>query len=156
MKVALTVAFLVVLPYVLYQVWAFVAPGLYAHEKKLAMPLLAASVILFFIGMAFAYFAFFPDGVRFHGEFCARGRGMDDQISRSTSPSSSPCSWPLASPSEVPVIVIVLVKIRVVNVAKHCASGGLMSLSEPLWWPRYLRHPDVISQFIDAVPLGLP
>jgi sec-independent protein translocase protein TatC len=60
MKVSLMTAFLVVLPYVLYQVWAFVAPGLYAHEKKLAMPLLAASVVLFFIGMAFAYFAFFP------------------------------------------------------------------------------------------------
>jgi sec-independent protein translocase protein TatC len=60
MKVALAVAFLIALPYVLYQVWAFVAPGLYAHEKKLAIPLMVASILLFFIGMAFAYFAFFP------------------------------------------------------------------------------------------------
>ena len=60
MKVALMVAFLVALPYVLYQVWAFVAPGLYAHEKRLALPLVAASVMLFFVGMAFAYFLVFP------------------------------------------------------------------------------------------------
>jgi sec-independent protein translocase protein TatC len=56
MKVALMVAFLIALPYVLYQIWAFVAPGLYAHEKRLALPLVAASVFLFFVGMAFAYF----------------------------------------------------------------------------------------------------
>ena len=60
MKVALMVAFLIALPYVLYQVWAFVAPGLYAHEKRLALPLVAASVVLFFVGMAFAYFLVFP------------------------------------------------------------------------------------------------
>jgi sec-independent protein translocase protein TatC len=60
MKVALMVAFLIALPYVLYQVWAFVAPGLYAHEKRLALPLVTASVLLFFVGMAFAYFLVFP------------------------------------------------------------------------------------------------
>jgi sec-independent protein translocase protein TatC len=54
MKVAFLVAFLIALPYVLYQVWAFVAPGLYAHEKKLVLPLVVASSVLFFIGMAFA------------------------------------------------------------------------------------------------------
>jgi sec-independent protein translocase protein TatC len=60
MKVALMVAFLIALPYVLYQVWAFIAPGLYAHEKKLACRWSAASVFLFFVGMAFAYFLVFP------------------------------------------------------------------------------------------------
>ena len=60
MKVALMVAFLIALPYVLYQVWAFIAPGLYAHEKKLALPMVGASVLLFFIGMSFAYFLVFP------------------------------------------------------------------------------------------------
>ena len=58
MKVALMVAFLVALPYVLYQVWAFVAPGLYAHEKRLALPLVAASVLLFFVGMPLPIFSF--------------------------------------------------------------------------------------------------
>ena len=73
MKVALAVAFLTVLPYVLYQIWSFVAPGLYAHEKKLAVPLMIASVLLFFIGMAFAYFAFFPMVFGFMAKFAPDG-----------------------------------------------------------------------------------
>ncbi|MFZ2628639.1 MAG: twin-arginine translocase subunit TatC, partial [Rugosibacter sp.] len=73
MKVALTVSFLVILPYVLYQIWAFVAPGLYAHEKRFAVPMLIASVLLFFIGMAFAYFAFFPMVFGFMARFAPVG-----------------------------------------------------------------------------------
>ncbi|KQT36841.1 twin-arginine translocase subunit TatC [Methylophilus sp. Leaf414] len=60
MKVTMLAAFLVALPWILYQCWAFVAPGLYAHEKRMMLPLLVASLFLFFIGMAFAYFAVFP------------------------------------------------------------------------------------------------
>lgn len=60
MKVTMLAAFLLSLPWMLYQCWAFVAPGLYAHEKRMLLPLLVASLILFFIGMAFAYFAVFP------------------------------------------------------------------------------------------------
>ncbi|EIJ34902.1 twin-arginine translocase subunit TatC [Thiothrix nivea] len=59
-KLALMVAFVLALPYVLYQVWGFVAPGLYQHEKKLVTPLLLSSVVLFYLGMAFAYFAVLP------------------------------------------------------------------------------------------------
>src|SRR5688572_28860282 len=59
-KVTMMVAFLIALPYVLYQIWAFVAPGLYAHEKKLVSPLVVASTVLFLCGMAFAYFLVFP------------------------------------------------------------------------------------------------
>src|SRR5574343_215705 len=60
MKLTLMVAFLIALPYVLFQAWAFVAPGLYSHEKRLVLPLVFASVLLFFSGMAFAYFLVFP------------------------------------------------------------------------------------------------
>jgi sec-independent protein translocase protein TatC len=59
-KVTLMVAFLITLPYVLYQVWAFVAPGLYRHEKQRVLPLVIVSVLLFFAGMALAYFLVFP------------------------------------------------------------------------------------------------
>lgn len=59
-KLALVVALFVAMPYVLYQFWAFVAPGLYTHEKRLAVPLLASSIVLFYLGMAFAYFVVFP------------------------------------------------------------------------------------------------
>lgn len=60
MKVTMLAAFLLALPWILYQCWAFIAPGLYSHEKRLVAPLLVASLVLFFIGMAFAYFAVFP------------------------------------------------------------------------------------------------
>jgi sec-independent protein translocase protein TatC len=60
MKVTMLTAFLVALPWMIYQCWAFIAPGLYAHEKRLIRPLLAAAMILFFVGMAFAYFVVFP------------------------------------------------------------------------------------------------
>ncbi|HEY3584492.1 MAG TPA: twin-arginine translocase subunit TatC, partial [Casimicrobiaceae bacterium] len=60
LKVTLMTAFLIALPYVLYQAWAFVAPGLYQHEKKLALPVLVSSVLFFAIGMCFAYFVVFP------------------------------------------------------------------------------------------------
>lgn len=60
LKLAFFLALFLAAPFVLYQVWAFVAPGLYRHEKKLALPLLVASIILFYSGMAFAYFVVFP------------------------------------------------------------------------------------------------
>ncbi len=59
-KVTMLTAFLVALPWMIYQCWAFIAPGLYAHEKRLIRPLLAAAMVLFFVGMAFAYFVVFP------------------------------------------------------------------------------------------------
>jgi sec-independent protein translocase protein TatC len=60
MKVTMMAAFLIALPWMIYQCWAFIAPGLYAHEKRLIRPLLTAAIGLFFMGMAFAYFAVFP------------------------------------------------------------------------------------------------
>lgn len=153
MKVALMVAFLVVLPYVLYQIWAFVAPGLYAHEKKLAIPLLVASVILFFVGMAFAYFAFFPMVFGFMSKFAPQGVAWMTDIEKYFSFVIT-MFLAFGITFEVPVIVIVLVKIGVVDVAK---------LRE--WRPYVIvgafvvgavfTPPDVISQFMMAVPLWL-
>src|ERR1700745_941710 len=60
LKVTLMTAFLIALPYVLYQMWAFVAPGLYQHEKRLVVPVLVSSFLFFFLGMSFAYFFVFP------------------------------------------------------------------------------------------------
>ena len=59
-KLALVVAVFIAMPYILYQLWAFIAPGLYRHEKRLAVPLLASSIVLFYLGMVFAYFVVFP------------------------------------------------------------------------------------------------
>lgn len=60
LKLTLFAAVLISIPFILYQIWAFVAPGLYKHEKRLAVPLLVSSVLLFYLGMAFAYFIVFP------------------------------------------------------------------------------------------------
>jgi sec-independent protein translocase protein TatC len=60
LKLTFFVAVLVSIPYILYQIWSFIAPGLYRHEKRLAIPLLTSSVLLFYLGMAFAYFVVFP------------------------------------------------------------------------------------------------
>jgi sec-independent protein translocase protein TatC len=153
MKVALTVAFLTVLPYVLYQIWAFVAPGLYAHEKKLAIPLLIASVFLFFIGMAFAYFAFFPMVFGFMSQFAPEGVAWMTDIEKYFSFVLT-MFLAFGVTFEVPVIVIVLVKVGIVDVVK---------LRE--WRPYVIvgafvvgavfTPPDVISQFMMAVPLWL-
>jgi sec-independent protein translocase protein TatC len=128
MKVALAVAFLIALPYVLYQVWAFVAPGLYAHEKKLAIPLMVASILLFFIGMAFAYFAFFPMVFGFMAKFAPDGVAWMTDIEKYFSFVLT-MFLAFGVTFEVPVIVIVLVKIGLVKcgeaarMASLCDSG---------------------------------
>ena len=79
MKVTMMVAFVIALPVVLYQIWAFVAPGLYQHEKKLVVPLVGSSYTLFLCGMAFAYFVVFPDHLPRDGALQrAARRGNDD------------------------------------------------------------------------------
>ncbi|HET9977546.1 MAG TPA: twin-arginine translocase subunit TatC, partial [Burkholderiaceae bacterium] len=65
LKMTLMSAFLVALPYVLYQVWAFVAPGLYSHEKRMVLPLVVSSTLLFFVGVAFCYFIVIPALTKF-------------------------------------------------------------------------------------------
>ena len=76
-RLALVAAVFVAMPYLLYQLWAFVAPGLYRHEKRLAVPLLVSSIVLFYVGVAFAYYIVFPLIFSF---FVATspGRGGDD------------------------------------------------------------------------------
>ncbi len=72
MKVTLLVAFLIALPWVLYQIWQFVAPGLYQHEKRLILPLVSSSYFLFLCGVAFAYFLVFPTVFHFMAHYTPR------------------------------------------------------------------------------------
>jgi sec-independent protein translocase protein TatC len=153
MKVALLVAFLVALPYVLYQVWAFVAPGLYANEKRLALPLVAVSVLLFFIGMAFAYFLVFPTVFGFMARIAPEGVAWMTDIEKYLSfVMSTFVAFGVAF--EVPVVVVVLVLIDAVE---------LRTLKE---WRAYVivgafvvgaifTPPDVVSQLMLAIPLCL-
>jgi sec-independent protein translocase protein TatC len=153
MKVALMVAFLIALPYVLYQVWAFVAPGLYVHEKKLAIPMVAASVVLFFIGMSFAYFAFFPMVFGFMAQFAPEGVAWMTDIEKYLSFVLT-MFLAFGITFEVPIIVIVLVKLGLVSVEKlrewrsYVIVGAFVVAA-------VFTPPDVISQFMMAIPLWL-
>ena len=153
MKVALMVAFLIALPYILYQVWAFVAPGLYAHEKRLALPLVASSVLLFFVGMAFAYFLVFPTVFGCMASIAPEGVAWMTDIEKYFSfVMGTFVAFGVAF--EVPVIVVVLV------------SAGLVELKTLKEWRPYVivgafvvgaifTPPDVVSQLMLAVPLCL-
>ena len=153
MKVALMVAFLIALPYVLYQVWAFVAPGLYSHEKRLALPLVAASVVLFFVGMSFAYFLVFPTVFKFMANIAPEGVAWMTDIEKYLSFVMS-TFLAFGVTFEVPVVVVVLVRMNIV---------ALETLKE---WRSYMivaafviaaifTPPDVISQLMLAIPLCL-
>ena len=153
MKVALMVSFLIALPYVLYQIWAFVAPGLYAHEKRLALPLVASSVVLFFLGMAFAYFLVFPTVFGFMSRIAPEGVAWMTDIEKYLSFVMT-TFMAFGVTFEVPIIVIVLVQMHIVELA---------TLKE--WRPYVIvgafvvgaifTPPDVISQLMLAIPLCL-
>ena len=153
MKVALMVAFLIALPYVLYQVWAFVAPGLYAHEKRLALPLVTASVFLFFVGMSFAYFLVFPTVFGFMAKIAPDGVAWMTDIEKYLSFVMS-TFIAFGITFEVPVVVVVLVRMGVVDIR---------TLKE--WRPYVIvgafvigaifTPPDVVSQLLLAIPLCL-
>lgn len=153
MKVALLVAFLITLPYVLYQAWAFVAPGLYTHEKKLVLPLTVVSVLLFFCGMAFAYFVVFPTVFQFMAAMAPEGVAWMTDIEKYL-------SFVLTTfiafgvTFEVPVAVIVMVRVGLVSIAKlkeirpYVIVGAFVIAA-------IFTPPDVVSQFLLAVPLCL-
>lgn len=153
MKVAMMVAFLIALPYVLYQVWAFVAPGLYAHEKRLALPLVAASVLLFFVGMAFAYFLVFPTVFGFMSKIAPEGVAWMTDIEKYLSFVMT-TFMAFGVTFEVPVVVVVLVRMGVVSIAtlrewrSYVIVGAFIVAA-------IFTPPDVISQLMMAIPLCL-
>ena len=153
MKVALMVAFLVALPYVLYQVWAFVAPGLYAHEKRLALPLVMASVILFFVGMAFAYFLVFPAVFGFMAKMAPEGVAWMTDIEKYLSFVMS-TFIAFGVTFEVPVVVIVLVRMHIVELST-LRSWRPYVIVGAFVIGAIFTPPDVVSQLMLAIPLCL-
>jgi sec-independent protein translocase protein TatC len=153
MKVALLVAFVVALPYVLYQAWAFVAPGLYAHERQLVLPLVFASTALFIVGMAFAYFFVFPVVFKFMASIAPEGVAWMTDIEKYLSFVLT-MFMAFGITFEVPVLVIVLVRAGFVSVAKlreirpYVVVGAFVAGA-------IFTPPDVLSQLLLAVPLWL-
>jgi sec-independent protein translocase protein TatC len=152
-KVALLVAFVIALPYVLYQAWAFVAPGLYAHERRLVLPLVFASSLLFMIGMAFAYFLVFPVVFKFMASIAPEGVAWMTDIEKYL-------SFVLTTfiafgvTFEVPVIVIVLVRAGLVSLEKLKEMRPYVIVGAFVVGAIF-TPPDVLSQVMLAVPLWI-
>ncbi|MDR1163262.1 MAG: twin-arginine translocase subunit TatC [Candidatus Accumulibacter sp.] len=153
MKVTLMLAFLIALPYVLYQAWAFIAPGLYESEKRLVVPLVTASAALFFVGMAFAYFLVFPTVFGFMSKITPEGVAWMTDIEKYL-------SFALATflafgvTFEVPVVVIVLVRMGMVEI-KTLKELRPYVIVGAFVVGAIFTPPDVISQILLAVPICL-
>jgi len=153
LKVTLMAAFLIALPFVLYQVWAFVAPGLYHHEKRLVVPVLVSSFLFFFVGMAFAYFLVFPIAFGFFAGYAPAGVQMMTDIDKYLSFVLT-MFIAFGLTFETPVVVIVLVRLRVVSLEKLRAARPYVIVGAFVIGAVF-TPPDVISQLLLAVPLWL-
>ncbi len=153
LKVTLVAAFLLALPYVLWQAWAFVAPGLYQHEKRLALPVIVSSVAFFAIGMAFAYFVVFPIAFGFFASYTPAGVTMMTDIDKYLSFVLT-MFIAFGVTFEVPVVVIVLVRLNVVPLAKLRSIRSYVIVGAFVVGAIF-TPPDVVSQLLLAVPLWL-
>jgi sec-independent protein translocase protein TatC len=150
-KLAFYVGLLVAMPIVLYQAWAFIAPGLYRHEKRFAMPLMLSSGLLFYAGIAFAYFAVFPVMFNFFAGTTPTGvRMMTDIASYLDFIMTMFLCFGIAF--EVPIVVVLLVLTGMVSVEKLASIRGYVLIGIFII-AAFLTPPDAISQTIMAVPM---
>ncbi len=153
MKVTMMAAFLITLPHTLYQAWAFVAPGLYDHEKRLIAPLIVASTILFMLGMSFAYFLVFPVVFHFMNSVAPTGVAVMTDISKYLDFVLG-MFLAFGVTFEVPIAVILLVKFGVVSVDKLKEARSYVIVGAFIV-AAVVTPPDVLSQIMLAVPLWL-
>jgi sec-independent protein translocase protein TatC len=152
-KVAFLVAFVIALPYVLYQAWAFVAPGLYSHERRLVLPLVVASSVLFVVGMSFAYFLVFPVVFRFMASIAPEGVAWMTDIDKYLSFVMT-TFIAFGVTFEVPVVVIVLVRIGLVSLEKLKEIRPYVIVGAFVVGAVF-TPPDILSQVMLAVPLWI-
>lgn len=151
LKVTLLLGFLMALPYVLFQMWAFIAPGLYQHEKKLAMPIIISSTLLFFAGMAFAYLVVFPSLFPILFSYAPEGVTVSTDIEK---------YWSFALTMfiafgvtfETPVVLAVLTRAGIVTVEQLKEFRGYFIVGAFVI-AAVVTPPDVLSQLFLAVPL---
>lgn len=153
LKVTAMVAFVLALPYVLFQAWAFVAPGLYAHERRLGVPLIISSTVLFLLGMAFCYFFVFGQVFHFIASFAPKSITPAPDIEAYLSFVMT-MFMAFGLSFEVPVALVVMVKLGVVQVAKlrewrsYFIVGAFVVAA-------VVTPPDVVSQLALAIPMCL-
>jgi sec-independent protein translocase protein TatC len=153
MKVTLVIAFIIALPWVFYQMWAFIAPGLYAHEKRLVLPLVISSSVLFILGVAFCYFFVFGRVFHFIADFAPTSIAVTPDIENYLDFVMSMC-LAFGATFEVPVVVVILVRMGIVSIEKlrairpYAIVGAFVIAA-------IVTPPDVVSQLSLALPMCL-
>ena len=153
LKITLMAAFLIALPVVLYQVWAFVAPGLYTHEKKLVLPLVISSSLLFFLGVAFCYFFVFGQVFKFIQGFAPKSITAAPDIEAYLSFVLT-MFIAFGAAFEVPVIVVVLARMGIVSIEKLKAFRSYFIVLAFIV-AAVITPPDIVSQLALAIPMVL-
>jgi sec-independent protein translocase protein TatC len=153
MKVTLVLALILALPWVFYQAWAFIAPGLYAHEKRLVLPLVISSSLLFIAGVAFCYFFVFGRVFHFITNFAPTSIAVMPDIENYLDFVISMC-LAFGATFEVPVVVVILVRMGIITVEKlksirpYVIVGAFVIAA-------IVTPPDVVSQLALAIPMWL-
>ena len=151
LKVTTLAAFMLALPYVLYQAWAFVAPGLYEHEKKLAAPIIIASTVLFLIGVAFCYYFVFGRVFTFISEFAPKSITPAPDIEAYFSfVLTMFVAFGVAF--EIPVVVVVLVRAGIVDVQKLVEVRPYVILGSAVV-SAVVTPPDAVSMLALLIPM---
>ena len=153
LKVGLMGGFLLVLPYVLYQAWAFVAPGLYSHEKKLVLPLVVSSTLLFLVGVAFCYFFVFGQVFKFIQSFAPKSITAAPDIEAYLSFVLT-MFLAFGMAFEVPIVVVVLARLGMVTIEKLKAFRSYFVVLAFVI-AAIVTPPDVVSQLALAIPMCL-
>ncbi len=153
LKITLLAAFLLALPVVLYQAWAFVAPGLYSHEKKLVLPLVVSSTVLFFLGVAFCYFFVFGQVFKFIQSFAPKSITAAPDIEAYLSFVMT-MFIAFGAAFEVPVVVVVLARMGLVSVQKLREFRSYFIVIAFII-AAVITPPDVVSQLALAIPMCL-
>lgn len=152
-KLSLFAAVFLAMPFVIYQLWAFVAPGLYRHEKRFAVPLLISAIVLFYTGVVFAYFFVFPVMFQFFAATTPHGVAMMTDISAYLDFVLT-MFLAFGAAFEVPVAVVLLVVTGVVRIEKLKENRGYVLIGIFIL-AAFLTPPDAISQCIMAIPMYL-
>ena len=152
-KLSFFAALLLAMPYVIYQLWAFVAPGLYRHERRFAVPLLVSSIVLFYVGVGFAYYFVFPVMFQFFAATTPKGVSMMTDINNYLDFVLTMC-FCFGVAFEVPVAVVLLVVMGIVRIEKLQQHRGYVLIGIFVI-AALLTPPDAISQCSLAIPMYL-
>ena len=152
-KLTFFVAFIISVPFILYQIWGFLAPGLYRHEKKLVAPLIISSVLLFYGGIAFAYFIVFPLVFGFFASMAPEGvTVMTDIGSYLDFVLKLFVAFGVAF--EIPIATVLMIRSGIMN-ADSLANKRPYVIVSCFVMGMFLTPPDVVSQLLLAIPMWL-